>query len=329
MTRARQVLAASVGAVVAIAGGLRLLALQPPAVQPPLTPAQMQLARALYADVSTLADTIGERNASHPLSLVTTADWLGRDFAGLGYAVERQAFTAQKRTDENVIATAPGVPPGPHEVVVVGAHYDTVEGAPGANDNGSGVAALRAIARALAGHRFQRELRFVAFANEEYGFQTDEMGSRVYARRCRDRHEQIAAMVCLETLGYYSTAAGSQRYPLPALALLYPDRGDFVGVVGNWRSLPLAREVTLALRERTTVAAQWAALPEAVPGATWSDHSSFWQEGFPAVMVTDTAPFRYDFYHTAQDTPDKLDYKYFARVVEALIGVVGALAGST
>jgi Zn-dependent M28 family amino/carboxypeptidase len=317
----------ALGLVLALAGTLGALwatARWPRPPLPPATPAQLALARALKADVETLALTIGERNSRRSEALRTAADWLARDFGRDGYAVERQAYAHQGQTLENVIATIG--PPG--EAVVVGAHYDTVLGSPGANDNGSGLAALRAIARALAGSPLQRQVRFVAFANEEYGFQTDGMGSKVYARRCRERHEKVVAMLSLETMGCYLHTAGSQQYPVPGLAWIYPDRGDFVAIVGNLASFGLARDVAGRFRAATPFPAQWTALPDSVPGVGWSDHWAFWREGFPAVMVTDTAPFRYPYYHTPADTPEKLDYESFARVVEALVAVVAGLAGA-
>jgi Zn-dependent M28 family amino/carboxypeptidase len=315
----------ALGLVLALAGtlgGLWAAARWPREPLPPETPSQAALAKGLQADVETLAVTIGERNARRIEALRTAADWLARDLAQDGYAVERQGYQDQGTALENVIGTAGAGP----EAVVVGAHYDTVLGSPGANDNGSGVAALRAIARALAGRRFKRQLRFVAFANEEYGFQTDGMGSRVYARRCRERHEPVVAMLSLETMGCFLHTPGSQQYPVPGLSWVYPDRGDFVAIVGNMASFDLARDVAHRFRAVTPFPAQWTALPASVPGVGWSDHWAFWGEGFPAVMVTDTAPFRYPHYHTAADTPDKLDYPSFARVVEALVPVVAGLA---
>jgi hypothetical protein len=328
MTRGRRLVAVFTCILLAGLVGLALVAQLPRPSLPALTPAQATLERTLHADIITLAQTIGERNDIRREALKTAADWLARDFARDGYRVERQPFKTPHSTDENVIASLRGPTGQAHEVVVIGAHYDTVMGSPGANDNGSGIAALRAIARAFRGRRTLRELRFVAFANEEYGFQTEQMGSLVYAKRCRANGDQVTAMLSLETMGYYSQTFGSQHYPMPALAWFYPNRGDFLGVVGNTASLPLARFVATRLRTHTPFPIQWAALPEAVPGAAWSDHWAFWREGYPAILITDTAPFRYAYYHTSQDTPDKLDYSSLTRVVEALMPVVSELAGT-
>ena len=189
-----------------------------------------------------------------------------------------------------------------------------------------GVAGLLALARAWADRKPARTVRFVAFANEEPPFfQTGQMGSLVYARRCRQRRENIVAMMSLETIGCYDAAKGSQRYPFP-VGLFYPSRGDFIGFVSNTRNAPLVRRCVAAFRRHAQFPSEGGALPGGLPGIGWSDHWAFWQAGYPAVMVTDTAPFRYPHYHTPQDTPDKLDYTSLARVIAGLDKVLDELA---
>jgi Zn-dependent M28 family amino/carboxypeptidase len=169
----------------------------------------------------------------------------------------------------------------------------------------------------------ERTLRFVAFTDEEPPcFQTECMGSLASAKACKAKGEDIAAMISLETLGCYSEEEGSQSYPLPILGFAYPSRGNFVAFVGNVASGGLVREAIGAFRETTAFPSEGAALPGWIPGVGWSDHWSFWQQGYPAIMVTDTAPFRYRHYHKASDTPDELDYERLARVVEGLTKVV-------
>ena len=200
---------------------------------------------------------------------------------------------------------------------------------PGANDNGSGPAALLELARAFAGARPARTLRFVAFVNEEPPhFQTDAMGSLVYARGCRERGERVVAMLSLETIGYYTDAPGSQNYPFP-LGLFYPSEGNFLGFVGNTASEQLVFDAIGSFRRHTRVPSEGGVLDERLPGIGWSDHWSFWQMGYPAIEITDTAPFRYAHYHEATDTPDKLDYDGFARVVVGLERVIADLAISS
>jgi hypothetical protein len=279
----------------------------------------------LRGDVEKLAGEIGERNSRRPRELALAADHIEAVLRSAGHAPRRLGFEAGGLRFDNVEAEIPGGGRAA-EVVVIGAHYDSVAFCPGANDNGTGVAALLALARALGGSRPERTLRFVAFANEEPPhFQTDAMGSLVYARELAARGHQVVAMLSLETLGHYDDAPGSQAYPFPFSAF-YPDRGDFLAVVGNVASRALVREVVAILRERSSLPTEGAAPPGVVPGVGWSDHWSFWQEGYPAVMLTDTAPFRYPHYHTAADTADKVDYDRLARAVAGIEHVVRALA---
>jgi len=208
----------------------------------------------------------------------------------------------------------------------VGAHYDTVPGTPGANDNGTGVVTLLALARAFAGEQQDRTVRFVAFVNEEPPyFQTKNMGSRVYARRCKERNEKIVGMIALETIGYFSNAEGSQKVP-PGLEGSFPNKGNFLAFVGNKDSKYLADNCRIAFTNASGIPAIAGGFPVDLPGVGWSDHWSFWQEGYPAVMVTDTAPYRYPHYHKASDTMDKIDFGNFTKAVEGFEAVVRRLA---
>jgi Zn-dependent M28 family amino/carboxypeptidase len=173
-------------------------------------------------------------------------------------------------------------------------------------------------------------VRFVAFVNEESPFfQTQQMGSWVYANECKLRGDHIAAMVSLETLGYFSVSSGSQKYPVPWLSMIYPNVGNFIAFVGNVSSRALVKQAIGSFRRRAEFPSEGAALPARIPGVGWSDHWSFWEHGYPAIMITDTAPFRYPHYHAASDTPDKLDYASMARVVEALTNVIEELANQS
>jgi Zn-dependent M28 family amino/carboxypeptidase len=291
----------------------------------PLTRQQQSLASELQRDVSALCE-LGPRTIFRPGSLPAAADWIEAQFREAGYEVERQRYrlVTQSGTAENLIVEIPGIG-APEEIVVIGAHYDTVEGTVGADDNASGVAGLLALARRFHGSTPGRTLRFLAFANEEPPlFQTPDMGSWQYAKRCRDRGEVVVGMLSLEMLGYYDEARGSQQYP-PPLAALYPDRGNFIGFAGNLASRALVAESVRAFRERTSFPAESAILPEIIPEIGWSDQWAFWQFGWQGLMVTDTALYRNPYYHTPSDRPETLDYPSMARVVEGLEGVVEAL----
>jgi Zn-dependent M28 family amino/carboxypeptidase len=281
----------------------------------------------LRAHVARLAGEIGERNAWRPAALDAAAAYIASTLGGMGDAVAAQEFTAAGVLVRNLEAERRGGA-GADEIVVVGAHYDTVLGSPGADDNASGVAALLEVAQALRGRGHRRTLRLLAFVNEEPPFfQGEEMGSLRYARRCRERGEDVVAMLSLETIGYYSDAPGSQSYPA-GLGLLYPSTGSFIAVVGDLRSHALVRAVASSLRRHCIVPCESVTLPAFVPGVGWSDQWAFWQQGYHAVMLTDTAPFRHPAYHTAEDTPDRLDYERLAAVTSGLAAAVSDLLGA-
>jgi Zn-dependent M28 family amino/carboxypeptidase len=289
----------------------------------PLSPEERALAEELEKDVRELAGRIGERSIRRPRALAEAAEFIERSLTATGLRVRRLRVDALAA--DNVEAELAGSDPAAG-IVVVGAHYDTVEGCPGANDNGTGVAAMLALARRFATTRPARTLRFVAFPGEEPPtFETDAMGSAAYAKACRANGETIVAMLSLETLGCYSDAPGSQHFPIPLLGLIFPDRGDFVTFVGNMSSASLVRRAIGAFRESARFPSEGAALPSWIPGVGWSDHASFWRAGYPAIMVTDTAPFRYPHYHLPTDTPDRVDYERLARVVRGLVAVLERL----
>jgi hypothetical protein len=292
---------------------------------PPLSPAQAAIVPALQRDVVELAGKIGERNVVKVAQLKRAADYVESQLAVAG-RVSRHTYDAGGRECDNLEVEIRGAS-SPSEIVVVGAHYDSVVNCPGANDNASGVAGMLALARSLAGSSPARTLRFVAFVNEEPPhFRTPDMGSRAYARRCRDRKENVVAMLSLETIGFYSDASGSQNYPFP-FGLFYPSRGDFIAFVGNLSSRALVRRCVRTFRGQAEFPSEGGALPGFIPGVGWSDHESFWENGYPGMMVTDTAPFRYAHYHRKADTPDQLDYERCARVVSGVEDVLRELVG--
>jgi len=282
---------------------------------PPPTDEDRRLRERLREHVHAIASR--EHNVWFPQELDRAARYIRDAFGGMGYEARDEAFQSGAVAVRNLVAEARGGARA-DEIVVVGAHYDSVRGAPGANDNGSGVAAMLELARAARDWRPARTWRFVAFVNEEPPFfRTGEMGSRVHAERAKARGERIVAMYSLETIGYYSDAPGSQRYPFPFSAF-YPDRGNFVAFVANLPSRALLHRTIAAFRAHAEFPSEGAAAPAWIPGVDWSDQWSFWREGYPAVMLTDTAPYRYPYYHTPLDTPDKVDYDRLARVVRGL-----------
>jgi len=291
---------------------------------PPLSAREQDLAAILTQHVEHIGGTIGERNFLYPEKLQEAARYIEDQMRATGAPVQKQDYTLGEQTFSNIIAERRGRT-RPGEVIVVGAHYDSVSGSPGANDNGTGVAALLALLSICAPDP-DRTVRFIAFANEEPPFfGTDEMGSRVYARSGLVAPDRVIAMLALETIGYYTDKPGSQHYPFP-FDLFYPRTGNFIAFVANFHSRALLHRVLGHFRDTTSFPAEGVAAPGFIPGIAWSDHWSFWRAGVPALMVTDTAPFRYPHYHRASDRPEFVDYPRFARVVEGLRIAVDDLA---
>jgi len=293
----------------------------------PLSPDEVVLRDELHASVQKLAGEIGERNMWHYPQLNAAADFIENSFSGAGLRPRRDSYEMRGQACHNIEAEIPGsqgtAVSKPPSIILIGAHYDSVFGSPGANDNGSGVGALLALARRFAGKTTKHTLRFVAFVNEEPPyFLSDEMGSFVYAGRCKTRGDQISAMISLETIGYFSDVPHSQTYPAPGLGVFYPKVGNFIGFVSNVPSRALLRRVVALFRQNAKIPSEGAALPAFIPGVSWSDQWSFWRHGYPGIMVTDTAPFRYPYYHSANDTPDKLDYDRFTLVVSGMEKVI-------
>ena len=292
---------------------------------PPLSDEERVMASQLREHVVMLAERIGERNVWRPEKLEEAAGYIESAFLKLGYTVAVQSYEAERGTVRNIEVERRGVS-RPEEIVVVGAHYDSVQGSPGANDNATGVAGVLELARLLSEWRPARTVRYVAFVNEEPPFfQTDLMGSAVYARRSRDREENVTAMVSLEMLGCYSDEQGSQQYPFP-FGFFYPHTADFIGVIGNLSSRGLVRRALRAFRKHAKFPSEGCAAPGGIVGIGWSDHWGFWQAGYRGIMVTDTAFFRYGHYHGIGDTPGKVDYERAARVVMGLAHVIKDLA---
>ncbi|HCA26327.1 MAG TPA: aminopeptidase [Betaproteobacteria bacterium] len=279
----------------------------------------------LAAHVRILADEIGERNIFRPAALQAAADYIAETWRRQGYTVDTQPYTARGAPCANLEVVRPGKQ-RPKEILLIGAHYDSVRGSPGANDNGSGVAALLEISRQFALLEPAMTVRFVAFVNEEPPFFfRKEMGSLVYAKAAKRRGDDIRLMISLEMLGCYQDTPGSQHYP-PLFRRFYPERGNFVAFVSNFRSRGMMRDTVAAFRSVSHFPAESLATFSWIPGVAWSDHDAFWRQGYRALMVTDTAFYRYPYYHTAEDTPDKLNYPAFARVATALSRTFAALS---
>ncbi|TQF11573.1 M28 family peptidase [Myxococcus llanfairpwllgwyngyllgogerychwyrndrobwllllantysiliogogogochensis] len=294
-----------------------------PAVQRPATETEVERLR---AHVRMLSETFHPRDSRHPENLERAADYIAGHLARAGGHVESQHFRVDGRDYRNVIAR---FGPEDGERIVVGAHYDSVRGTPGADDNASGVAGLLDLAARLGRQPPPLRVDLVAYTLEEPPhFRTGNMGSAVHARALKEAGGRVRAMVALEMLGHFTDVPGSQEYPLAALKLKYPDTGHFIGVVGTPGDGGLTDTVAEAMRGASPLPVESLSAPRALEGVDFSDHGSFWAQGYRAVMVTDTAFFRNPRYHEAGDTWDTLDYARMAQAVQGVYAAVRTLAGS-
>jgi Zn-dependent M28 family amino/carboxypeptidase len=284
------------------------------------------IANRLRFHVETLAGLIGPRHLGRPSSLEATAVYIEREFVAMDYIVERQPYDVNGTMVSNLIIEKPGKTQ-PVEIVILGAHYDTVPTTPGADDNASAVAMLIEVARILQRNSGQRTIRFAAFTCEEPPhFYTQTMGSQMYARRCRQAGERIIGMLAMEMVGFYTTSENGQQAPfrIPSwLRWAFPRRGNFIASVGNLRSWCLLRAFRQGFRQVVRFPLFSIALPEKIHAIRLSDNSSFWDQGYAALMLTDTSFLRNPHYHEPTDTPDTLDYDKMAQVT---MGVAGGLA---
>lgn len=296
----------------------------------PLNEHERQLSQSLKRHVEQLSKSIGERNAARVWELASAADYLATELEDAGLSVDRQGYEVNGGSTLaiNLGVEVRGAERG-EEIIVVGAHYDSAPGTPGADDNASGTAAVLELARALRASKPDRTLRFVLFTNGEAPFlHTQEMGSSVYAKRLVERGEKVVAMLSVDSIGYYSTAPSSQSSSAD-LAKQFPPRGDFLAVVGDTRSERLVAQIVSSLIQYGSMPVQGTSGPAEAQAVSSSDQWAFWQMGFPAVMVTDTARLRSPHHHKQTDTVDKLDFERMARVVAALEGAIVELSGSS
>jgi Zn-dependent M28 family amino/carboxypeptidase len=274
-------------------------------------------ANRLETHVYKLAGEIGEHNIYHPRALNAAASYICQEWRQQGYEVIRHSYTVESMECANLEITSEGSNQD-GDIILIGAHYDSVMGSPGANDNGSGIAALLELSRLFINAQHKKTVRFVAFANEEPPFfYWNNMGSMVYAKQAKKHHDKIIYMISLETIGYYDTQPASQHYP-PILKHFYPQTGNFIAFVSNLRSRRTMLQAVKAFRAATNFPVEHIATLAAVPGVSWSDHLSFWRQGYKAFMITDTAFYRYPYYHSSEDTPEKLMYEPFAKMTNGL-----------
>ena len=273
----------------------------------------------LYTHVEHLSVTIGSRSVFEYDKIEATKRYIVSCLKTFGYIPTLQNYDYEGKTFSNIIVSMPGVK-YPDETVIIGAHYDTVYGTPGADDNASAVAVLLEVCRALKSISPGRTLKLIFFFLEEPPvFRTEHMGSYVYAKEAKARNENIKAMICLEMVGYYSDKKDGQTFPLPLMSMMFSTTPNFIAVVGNLKSRNLVDKVKNSLLKVSPIPVETLTSVSFVPGVDLSDHRSFWEMGYPAVMITDTAFYRNPNYHTENDTIDTLDFNTMADLLKGLL----------
>ncbi|MBM3251382.1 MAG: M28 family peptidase [Candidatus Omnitrophica bacterium] len=284
----------------------------------------VQLVEKLKQHVYKLSQEIGDRSVFKYDKLQEAAKYITQEFKSFGYDVEFQEYSFSNLPSKNIIATKIGGGKL-EEIIILGAHYDTCFN-PGANDNASAVAGLLELARLISKQQINRSIKFIAFVNEEPPFfKTDNMGSRIYVKEAKTNKQDIKAVLILEMIGYYTNKPHSQRYPL-FFGLFYPSKANFIAIVGNFQSGNLVKKVVSEFKNHSQFPIESVTTFGFVPGVDFSDHWSFWKEDFPAIMITDTAFYRYTYYHSSSDTYEKLNYEAMAEVIKGLEAVLMSLA---
>jgi hypothetical protein len=278
----------------------------------------------LERHVRIVCETFFPRSHAQPENLARASGYIYKEFEQARGRVSYQPYEVNGHTYRNVIAS---FGPETQERIVVGAHYDTAEELPGADDNASGVAGLIELAYLLGSESSPMQVELVAYVLEEPPFfGTAQMGSAVHATSLKQLGASVRIMIALEMIGFFSDSKNSQRFPLPLLKLFYPSRGNFIAVVGDLSRGSTVRRIKKAMAGASALPVYSINAPRFVPGIDWSDHLSYWEAGYSAVMITDTSFYRNANYHTAHDTPDTLDYQRMAMVVQGVHSAVLALS---
>jgi hypothetical protein len=269
--------------------------------------------------VQFLAGTIGQRSWQDLDKLAASADFIERQMQESGCATGQQHFPFRDNTYTNIITEIAGTDPDCREILVVGAHYDSCEGTPGADDNASGIAGLLELARLTTEKPLRRTVRYVAYCLEEPpAYMTKHMGSYVHAESLHREGAKVFGMISLEMLGYYCDEEESQYYPSSLFRPFYPSTGNFIAFVGNFSSRNFSNSVKSAFTSVSSFPVESLNGFSIIPGVDFSDHRNYWKFGYPGFMITDTSFYRNPNYHECGDLPDTLDYDRLALLTRAL-----------
>jgi hypothetical protein len=283
----------------------------------------IEIKKSMESDIE-YVQNLGPRNSENDTSykqLRQCEEWIRHKWESQGYTVKKQTFSFKGKEYSNLEIEIKGRTL-PSEIIIISAQYDTLPDSPGANNNGSGIAILFQLSRLLKNLTPDRTLRLIEFVNEEDPFfGTEMMGSYQYAKKCRERHEDIRVMLSLDALGIYTDRLGSQKYPFP-FSLFYPRRGNFLAFIGDFSSRKYMVETTRGFKKGSSFPIEAGVVPKWVEAAGWSDHLSFWRFGYPGIMVTDTGGFRSASHTTKEDTMDKLNFEAMSRIVVGMYGAI-------
>ncbi|HIE54976.1 MAG TPA: M28 family peptidase [Chromatiaceae bacterium] len=276
--------------------------------------------RKLESHVRMLSETLPARIGREE-NLKPTVHWIEQQLKPYG-KTQRQTYVVGGEKFHNILLD---FGPNSDEVIIVGAHYDTAHGFPGADDNASGVAVLIELAHLLSEARQELSMRvelvFYTLEEPPY-FRTNKMGSFIHASNLKDKQQKIRVMIALDMVGYFSDEQGSQHFPVPALKYIYPDKGNFIAIVGNLNNTKAVRRIKRSFITATDLPVYSFNAPSFIVGIDFSDHLNYWKHGYDAVLVTDTSFNRNTAYHTTADTADRLDYVKMSRVVQSLYQAV-------
>ena len=298
---------------------LPLFASQVP-IQARTVGADVALPQRLEGHVRTLVEQFAPREHTSITQLDAASEYIRTELSKHSREVAFQNYQANGKKYRNVVAR---FGPDTTDIIVVGAHYDSFDALPAADDNASGVAGLIELARLLANEKLGKRLELVAYTLEEPPyFLTEFMGSAIHAKSVKAAMKSVSLMLSLECIGYFSDAPNSQNFPVSVLGAVYPTTGNFIALVGHYREGALAQRVRETMRSATSLPVHSINAPAFVAGIDFSDHLNYWNEGFVGMMVTDTAFMRNLNYHTVEDTPEKLDYRRMAEVVRGVSSVV-------
>ena len=273
--------------------------------------------------VRTLVEDFFPRDGANPENMKRCAQYIKSEFLKASTRVTYQSYVIDQTPYRNVIASF-----GPHDGkrIIVGAHYDSAGELPGADDNASGVAGLIGLAKKLGklkNEQFTTRIDLVAYALEEPPyFKTDQMGSAWHAFKMREEKVDIKLMISLEMLGFFSDQPESQQYPVPLLKLFYPAKGNFIAIIGLFNQGGITKKAKTLMQSATSMDVYSINAPRIIPGIDFSDHLNYWNQGYPAIMITDTAFFRNHAYHTVDDVPEKLDYEKMSDVLSGIFNLI-------